>query len=80
MKEKAVEIESCKNRSEMWTHAYAPKSIEDLVGNEENLRRLITWLAEWDNVHIKKIKLLPVSSVKNWAVGFWPVKMDPNKK
>lgn len=35
--------------SELWTDKYIPKQISDIIGNQQQLRNLETWLDNWDN-------------------------------
>ena len=35
--------------SELWTDKYIPKQISDIIGNQQQLRNLETWLDNWDD-------------------------------
>ena len=35
--------------SELWIDKYAPKVINDIIGNQQQIRNLINWLDNWDN-------------------------------
>lgn len=50
-------------RHDMWTDAYAPKSLHDLVGNQGAIKSLFEWLRDWDDVHVRgnKKQLAPVN-------------------
>lgn len=39
--------------SEMWTEVYAPRSVQDLVGNQGVIDNLYEWLRDWDDVNVK---------------------------
>ena len=40
----------------LWTTKYAPKSIEDIIGNNASINNLESWLDDWDDVVIHKTK------------------------
>ena len=40
-------------RQDMWTDAYAPKGLHDLVGNQGAIKSLFEWLRDWDDVHVR---------------------------
>ena len=35
--------------SELWTDKYIPKQLSDIIGNQQQLRNLESWLDNWDN-------------------------------
>ena len=39
--------------SELWTDKYIPKTITDIIGNQQQLRNLEIWLDNWDNCILK---------------------------
>ena len=39
--------------SELWTDKYAPKTIYDIIGNQQQLKNLEIWLDNWDNCILK---------------------------
>ena len=39
--------------SELWTDKYVPKTITDIIGNQQQLRNLEIWLDNWDNCILK---------------------------
>lgn len=39
--------------NEMWTEVYAPRSVQDLVGNQGVIDNLYEWLRDWDDVNVK---------------------------
>ena len=40
-------------KSELWTDKYIPKTITDIIGNQQQLRNLEIWLDNWDNCILK---------------------------
>lgn len=49
----ATPITTGVHTNEMWTDLYAPRTKEDLVGNEGLVEQLEDWLKDWDDVHIR---------------------------
>lgn len=41
---------------ELWTKKYAPVTLSDIMGNQDVIRKLRSWLNDWDTVVIKGIK------------------------
>lgn len=40
----------------LWTHKYAPRNFSDLIGNNENVKKIQTWLQDWNSVVLKGLK------------------------
>ncbi|ANQ06457.1 Replication factor C subunit 1 [Plasmodium coatneyi] len=45
-----------KIQNQLWVEKYRPKSLNELVGNNQNVLKLKNWLASWDDVCIKGLK------------------------
>lgn len=45
----------------MWVDKYKPSSIDEIIGNTGLVKKLIDWIANWDNVHIRKTIKIPYS-------------------
>lgn len=39
------------------TTKYAPRALEDIVGNQNAIRNLYNWLLHWDSIHASSILL-----------------------
>lgn len=42
--------------NQLWVEKYRPRSLNELVGNTQNVLKLKNWLASWDDVCIKGLK------------------------
>lgn len=42
--------------TKLWTHKYAPRNFSDLIGNNENVKKIQTWLQDWNDVVLKGLK------------------------
>jgi replication factor C subunit 1 len=38
---------------DLWTTKYAPKSVADIIGNQNFVRDIMVWLQDWDDVILK---------------------------
>lgn len=49
------------DNNDMWTAAYAPEKMHEMVGNQGGVNDLFQWLKDWDDVHVNgnKKKLAP---------------------
>lgn len=47
--------------SSLWVDKYSPKRLEDVVGHNDIINKLRTWLNNWEAVHIKKTMKIPFS-------------------
>lgn len=45
-----------KSNSQLWVDKFAPKTINDLVGNKVVIDNLFEWLRDWDDVVFKGLK------------------------
>ena len=41
-----------------WVDRYAPRSLDELVGNASSVKKLSEWLRDWDNVVFRGIQRL----------------------
>jgi len=45
-----LSVSNSYSETQLWANKYAPISIEEIVGNSENVNKLTTWLKDWDDV------------------------------
>lgn len=49
----------------LWTDKYKPFNLNDMIGNIELGKKLHQWLMDWDAVHIKHTKKIPLNPKEN---------------
>ncbi len=48
----------------LWVDKYKPSKLDDIVGGNETLKKMIDWVQKWEGVHIKKtIKVSKMCSI-----------------
>eukprot|EP01138_Halocafeteria_seosinensis_P007906 gb/GECG01008077.1/.p1 GENE.gb/GECG01008077.1/~~gb/GECG01008077.1/.p1 ORF type:complete len:850 (+),score=148.19 gb/GECG01008077.1/:1-2550(+) len=52
------------NSSALWVDFHAPQNLGELIGNTGNVRKLQSWLEDWEQIHLKKNKPPPKASMK----------------
>ena len=52
---------------ELWTHKYAPKDLTHLIGNNDNIKKIIDWLNNWNDVVLNGKKTSQKPKAGNWA-------------
>jgi len=59
--------------SELWTTKYAPKDVNDIIGNASYIKEVMEWLKSWHDVVIlgnkKEVKFNPGKNKDNWGTS-----------
>jgi replication factor C subunit 1 len=58
------------NEVNLWTTKYAPESMSDIIGNQGVIKKLSTWLDDWDDVVISGNKKEVTSTFRKGKVEF----------
>lgn len=48
---KAIQL-ALESNNDLWTNKYNPKSIQEIIGNQANVKKITQWLQDWHDVNI----------------------------
>ena len=59
-------LKPVEDRNMLWTSKYAPSSLEDVIGNNQAVQKLLEWLQDWESVVLKgdKKDVIPIKGYK----------------
>ena len=53
----------------LFTSKYAPQSLQDVVGNQDNVKKLSDWLSNWSSVNLSSIPFFWIFLVDSSSKG-----------
>ncbi|TDH72328.1 hypothetical protein CCR75_002662 [Bremia lactucae] len=59
---KGKQMLNASTNNDLWTDKYKPQSLKDMIGNVELGKKLKTWLIDWEAVHVKGTKKVPMTT------------------